>query len=193
MPEIMDCPNCGRQTYEGAARCSQCGEVLDAEADKKLKEQEELSRYGGFFLRGVAWLIDELLVALPFLLVFGLGFLLGIDNTFFYDKEVTVSEAKMKIEYSPSIPFLALFIVTWWIYDALMTSSSYQATMGKKLLYLKITDVEGNRLSFLRATGRYFARIASWFLGFGILMVAFTKRKRGLHDFLAKTVVVRQT
>ena len=54
-----------------------------------------------------------------------------------------------------------------------------------------MTD-QGQRLSFLHATGRYFAKfISAIILGIGFLMIAFTDRKRGLHDMIAGTLVIK--
>jgi uncharacterized RDD family membrane protein YckC len=73
-----------------------------------------------------------------------------------------------------------------------MESSSYQATLGKMIFGMKVTDLYGNRISFARATGRHFAKILSgMILGIGFIMVAFTERKQGLHDLLAGTLVRR--
>ena len=71
-----------------------------------------------------------------------------------------------------------------------MESSSYQATIGKMICGLRVTDLNGNRISFERATGRYFAKFLSvMFFGFGFIMAGFTERKQGLHDLLAGTLV----
>jgi uncharacterized RDD family membrane protein YckC len=79
-----------------------------------------------------------------------------------------------------------------WLYEALLTSSSWQATVGKRILNLKVTDELGNPISFERATGRFFAKILSSLLFcFGYLMVAFSARKQGLHDMLAGTLVMK--
>jgi len=82
--------------------------------------------------------------------------------------------------------------VVSWLYSALMESSAKQATLGKMALGIRVTDLDGNRIGFGKATGRYFAKILSaLILGIGFLMVAFTERKQGLHDMLAGTLVVR--
>lgn len=86
---------------------------------------------------------------------------------------------------------LVVRTVVYWLYFAYMESSEYQATLGKKLLGLQVTDLEGNRISFARATGRYFAKILSAIIFLvGYFMAAFTERKQGLHDILAKTLVL---
>jgi len=79
-----------------------------------------------------------------------------------------------------------------WLYAALLESSSHQATLGKMALGLKVTDLEGRRISFVRATGRHFAKILSGMVLFiGFIMVGFTRRKQGLHDMVAGTLVIR--
>lgn len=82
------------------------------------------------------------------------------------------------------------FIVAW-LYEALMTSSKYQATLGKMACGLKVVTEQGQKLSFANATGRYFAKILSAIILFiGYLMVIWDPRKQALHDKLAKTFVV---
>ena len=79
-----------------------------------------------------------------------------------------------------------------WLYAALLESSSYQATLGKMALGLKVIALEGHRISFARATGRHFAKILSLLMFLiGFIMVGFTRRKQGLHDMLAGTLVIR--
>jgi uncharacterized RDD family membrane protein YckC/type II secretory pathway pseudopilin PulG len=86
----------------------------------------------------------------------------------------------------------ALAIAAAWLYHALMQSSSRQATLGKMALGIKVTSVDGERISFLRATGRYFSTLrSSLLLMIGYLMAAFTQRKQALHDLIAGTLVVR--
>ncbi len=76
-------------------------------------------------------------------------------------------------------------------YYAGMESSEKQATLGKLALGIKVINYEGGRISFPQALGRYFAKILSvLILLVGYIMVAFTEKKQGLHDILAKTLVV---
>jgi uncharacterized RDD family membrane protein YckC len=78
-----------------------------------------------------------------------------------------------------------------WLYEALMTSSSWQATLGKRAMDMMVTDMEGRRISFGRATGRYFAKwVSTLTCGIGFVIVAFTEKKQGLHDMIANTVVI---
>lgn len=86
----------------------------------------------------------------------------------------------------------ALMIVTlMWTYFAAMESSKLQASVGKLALGLKVTDLYGRRVSFGRASGRFFGKYLSTFLlGIGYLMAAFTFRRQALHDLIAGCLVV---
>ncbi len=79
-----------------------------------------------------------------------------------------------------------------WLYEAFMMSSEWQATIGKRVMSIIVTDLQGRRITFGRATGRHFAKYLSAFLlGIGFLMAAFTSKKQALHDLIAETVVVK--
>jgi uncharacterized RDD family membrane protein YckC len=131
--------------------------------------------YAGFWRRVAAVLLDGLILAIvevPIALL-----LVGADA---YSDPTRVR------------PPSGLSTALAWLYFALMESSPKQATLGKMALGIVVTDLEGRRIGFGRATGRHFAKILSaLILGIGFLMVAFTERKQGLHDLLAKTLVVK--
>lgn len=78
-----------------------------------------------------------------------------------------------------------------WLYYALCESSRFQATLGKKVLGLKVVNLKGEKVNFLQASGRYFGKLLSRMtLMFGFVMVAFTKKRQALHDKIAKTLVI---
>lgn len=134
--------------------------------------------YGGFWLRVVATILDALIVGA---VTIPLVFMLGVGS---------LTDERAFLSFMPM--FNLLLIAGAWLYEAALTSSSYQATIGKLVVGLKVTDANGNRLSFLHATGRHFAKLLSQLTLFiGYLMVAFTERKQGLHDFIAGTLVVK--
>ena len=122
--------------------------------------------YGGFLLRLVAAIIDGILLAI-------VQFIIGIviDDT-------TTNTL--------------INLVIGWLYYAGLESSANQATLGKRAMGLQVTDLDGNRIGFGKATGRYFAKIISaLILLIGFIMVAFTEKKQGLHDMIAGTLVVK--
>lgn len=85
-----------------------------------------------------------------------------------------------------------LGVIIGWLYFAFFESSNKQATLGKMVLHLQVTDEDGKKLSFWRATGRHFAKILSSIILFiGHLMIGWTKKKQGLHDIIAKTLVIK--
>ena len=78
-----------------------------------------------------------------------------------------------------------------WLYFAIMESSSRQATLGKLAFGIRVVDLDGDRVSFFRASARFFAKIFSALsLAVGFLMAAFTRRKQALHDMVASCLVV---
>lgn len=139
--------------------------------------------FGGFWRRFVALFIDNIILIIPSLIISVL-----VQFTFggpMYGSEFGNPEDLESIDFFIQVPL-------FWLYYAILTSSSWQATVGKKLMGLKVVDDNGERISFGRATGRYFAKIPSGLiLCIGFLMVAWTNRKRGLHDMIAGTLVVQ--
>ncbi|MCI0382004.1 MAG: RDD family protein [Chlamydiae bacterium] len=86
--------------------------------------------------------------------------------------------------------FGALFLIAW-LYNALFESSSLQGTIGKKIMQIKVVDQLGKKISFLRATSRFFGKIVSRILfGVGFLLIFFTKKKQTLHDKIASTYII---
>jgi uncharacterized RDD family membrane protein YckC len=142
-------------------------------------------QYGGFWIRVVAAIIDAVLlrvVVAPIGIIFGglgmAGMMTGLPHR------------GLRLLGGGLTAILLIF--GSWLYEAFMESSSYQATLGKMIFGMKVTDLNGNRISFERATGRHFAKwLSGMILGIGYIMVAFTERKQGLHDLLAGTLVRR--
>lgn len=141
---------------------------------------------GGFWRRVVAYIIDGIILNVAMsifggLLGVGIGMqMLAVDPS---------GQANIGAGYWA---FVALSFVGQWLYFAVLEASAWQGTLGKKALGMSVTDLDGNRITFGRATGRYFAKILSTItLLIGFVMVAFTSRKQGLHDMLAGTLVYK--
>jgi len=148
--------------------------------------------YGGFWIRVVAFVVDWVIIRVvvhPVAAIFGLGGLtLGGLGTHHLGHG-----ARLPMLIFGGGVLFALTVGASWLYEALMLSSSYQATLGKMIFSMKVTDLSGNHLSFAHATGRHFAKWLSWFvLCIGFIMVGFTARKQGLHDMIAGTLVPRK-
>jgi uncharacterized RDD family membrane protein YckC len=138
--------------------------------------------YAGFWMRVGAYILDSLILSVVFV---PLGVVIGI-----------VMVGSGLDDNSPAMSVINLgsngiSILAGWLYHGFMESSSWQGTIGKKLLGLRVTDMNGNRISFGRATGRYFGTVLSSLICFiGFLMVAFTEKKQGLHDLMAGTLIL---
>lgn len=88
------------------------------------------------------------------------------------------------------LPMLGALLVPW-LYFSAFEASPWQATPGKRLLMLRVVDVNGVPLRWPRATLRYFCRFISALpLGAGYAMVLFNLHRQALHDMLASTRVV---
>jgi uncharacterized RDD family membrane protein YckC len=122
--------------------------------------------------------------------VFAGGMIAGFSGTTTEEEQVAAAAA------AGFTVFLIIIIafVGVWLYEALMTSSERGATLGKRALGLRVLKSDGTRLSFGRATGRFFAKaFITGIIPFGIgyIMAGFTDRKRALHDMIADTVVIK--
>ena len=141
--------------------------------------------YAGFWLRLVAALLDAAAMLMPF---FFLSFV----------AIVLIKFGSARTGYEPGVIFLValpiIIIVGTWLYFAIMESSAWQATLGKKLMGLYVTDLHGQPLTLGRATGRTLTKyLSTTTAGIGYLMCGFTARKQALHDVVAKCLVLRRS
>jgi len=180
----MLCVNCGVALYEGAAFCAACGREVGA---GMAQAPPRKVAYAGFWLRLLAWVIDSLALAIPSVLVVAVGFtLLGL--------ELPPPDAPFGTlpPMRTLLPMEALFLSVHWLYYALMESSPWQGTLGKRALGVAVTDVHGKRISFARASARFLGKLVSSLTFFaGYAMAGFTERKQALHDIFTDCIVVR--
>jgi len=133
--------------------------------------------YGGFWVRLIALMIDY---AVVFVILIG--------------ALASLATMAAPAGLERPIEFAAWLVATFlpFFYWPLLESSHWQATVGKRVMGLQVTDAEGQRLSFVHALLRMLAKIVSSIpLGAGYLLAAFTARKQALHDIIARTLVVR--
>lgn len=144
-------------------------------------------RYAGFWVRLAAYLLDGLILSIP------TGIIIGISFSAIFIPSIINNDSSGPIPVIFFVVYFAAIIVVFilqWLYYALMESSARQGTFGKSAVGIKITGLNGERISFARATGRYFSKILSSFFYIGFIMVGFDERKQGLHDKIAGTLVV---
>lgn len=143
--------------------------------------------YAGFWRRFVAFIIDQLILSvITTIIFFILGFIMGLFFTAIGMDTPTIQTIASGLGYF-------FWAVVAWIYYAVSESSPDRATPGKKLIGLVVTDLDGNRISFGRASGRYWGKILSGLiLMIGFLMAGFTEKKQALHDMLANCLVLKK-
>lgn len=183
----MRCPNCGTKLSELDEFCFRCGEANTSPSAAAQVRPSSTPTYTGdrfvfadFFYRLAAWLLDGIIV---FVIIYGFG--LALDFVFFF------GPSSLFPHYTTIRLILSFF--TSLLYFSIFESSTHQATPGKMALGIIVTDIAGQRISFGRAVGRELSKIINWLtLGLGFLTIGFTAEKRGIHDYIAGTLVIKK-
>ena len=127
--------------------------------------------YAGFWKRFIAAFIDGIILQISGLVILLIDYVLGATG----------------------VINILLNLILGWLYFALMESSRQQATLGKQALGIIVTDLNGNRISFGKATTRYFGKfISALIFCLGFIMAGFTEKKQALHDMIAGCLVVKK-
>ncbi len=138
----------------------------------------DATAYAGFWRRAAATLIDLAVVGIAILLL-ALAVVTGFE----------INRDRWGVG---DLVYWVGNVVLFWLYFAGLESGRRQATLGKRLLRLRVIDLDGEPISFGRATLRHFAKLLSLLpLTAGFIAVAFTPRRQGLHDIIAGCLVLR--
>jgi uncharacterized RDD family membrane protein YckC len=213
------CSKCGARLTEGTAFCSVCGTPVNgplpaaglpptyappAIAPAGAVPAHPIapiavalpSPYAGFWLRAVAYIIDSIVLGVIFGVLFLIGIaIVGVGSVHTMVRGMDSGDAEPPVAFILMIIFVGfLGLIASWLYHAYLESSPNQGTLGKMALGLIVTDLQGRRISFGHATGRFFAKIITSLipLGIGYMMAGFTEKKQALHDMIAATLVLRK-
>jgi uncharacterized RDD family membrane protein YckC len=152
--------------------------------------------YASVVARLVAYFIDGLILAIP--LVIGklalLAFAQSPSLTPPPGPTDQIVDPNGDLDIATDLGIIVLFMIARWLYFALQESGRAQATLGKRAMGLKVADLKGERIRFVRASIRYFGgflSLCTFFIGY--LMAGFTARRQTLHDIVAQTVVIRDS
>lgn len=164
-------------------------------------EDQQTHAYAGFWPRFAAYFIDGAIMALFLNAVYWMAHQ-QLSNYLESNPDLARLLTKETSEYSvnyKAVNKLMYYIGSFqsmligWCYFAGMESSPLRGTIGKWALGIYVTDIDGGRLSFAQATGRYFGKIVSGLiLGIGYIMAGTTDRKQALHDKMADCLVMRK-
>jgi uncharacterized RDD family membrane protein YckC len=210
------CSKCGSEISPTTAFCSTCGQAISSvvPAVPSLSpvdpnqyapvvppsysgEQFAGVAYAGFWLRFVAFLIDGaiscflfLILLIPLFILTGAGAALGRIGS----GEDLSDEVAAFVGIGFVLGFFVITVGVRWLYYALSESSSWQGTLGKKMLNLTVTDLSGQPISFARASGRYFSKFITNLipLAIGYILAGFTEKKQAIHDMIASCLVLRK-
>ena len=150
-------------------------------------------KYAGFLTRLVTYFIDSLVLSgLSFILIAVWALSYGLVAYYAHIEPALFDFASDNTGIVLAIAaYLLIVFMLPWLYFALQFSSTRQATLGMRAVGVKVVGYDYKRISFGRATGRLFGMILSRLIFYiGFIMIAFTKRKQGLHDFIAETYVI---
>jgi uncharacterized RDD family membrane protein YckC len=188
------CQKCGAPNDDQASVCGKCGTALQNDGlagNEAAPPSPTVVRYAGFWRRVGASLIDifilQTLSGIAVIFLIAIQFTVGVFATRSETLDDVYQVVFMVLFITVGVAASALYLLYW----PLMESSSRQATLGKRALDIVVTDIDGKRIPFARAVGRNLGKIVSAIIYYvGFIMIAFTKKKQGLHDMMAGCVVV---
>lgn len=201
MEMVLDevCASCGSTRLPDGRFCLFCGDLLTESSLENARRAQaarvhrnsvastpDTVEYAGFWLRVWAGVIDVCLEAVGALIL-----TLAIDYALRrFGRLLGISPFVSKV--ATGMAFILILAVGSWLYCAFAESSSWRATVGKRLLGLQVVTSDGDRISFGQATVRHLMKFLSLFcLTIGFLMSAWTKRRQALHDMPCDCLVIR--
>ena len=195
----VSCPRCSKTSEPGSAYCYSCGLPFDEPTPRTSAAPPTYARYdsrqarrgddygyavgepAGFRIRLAAYLIDVVVVIAT---AFTIGVVFGVV-AYMAGYEFEDDGGADLLLFLVGVAIDALYYATGW--------SRWGTTVGKRIFNMYVARADGSKIGFRRALGRYFGYWVSLLtLGVGFLMIAFSKNKRGLHDLMCDTVVVRR-
>ena len=158
--------------------------------------QTQRFHYAGFWMRFAAYLIDNIICSFIAGIVFvPVSLITGISMFSLFKNDLSEEEqVAFAVGIIGMIAIMVLIIIIiQWLYYALQESSVQQATIGKRAMGIIVTDMDGNRITFLNATGRHFGKIISGaIMNIGYIIAGFTEKKQALHDIMANCLVIKK-
>ena len=188
------CTNCGEQVVSSAKFCGNCGNLFSHRTEEIVtnlegrisdsteviyKNRVEIKKGNYFFRRFGANIIDNFIFLVLFLII-----QTGLED---YSSNFLASDSVIMFWI---IILILLVTVGPLVYFTLMECSVYQGTFGKKVMGLKVVNVNGEGIGFGRALGRNLGKILSNILLVGYIIILFTEGNKGLHDYVSGSEVI---
>jgi uncharacterized RDD family membrane protein YckC len=158
--------------------------------------------YAGFWLRFVAAIIDLIILGIALSVFVSFLAVARKIPLAFTDLHIDEPPSQVVAAFGVSLLFaiLCFFVISSWLYFALLESSSWQGTVGKNILGLYVAGTQGNRVTFGRASlrfagGRLLAHlpyVGLIYFAVDCIFAGLTSRKQALHDSMAGCLVLRK-
>ncbi|HLK21033.1 MAG TPA: RDD family protein [Bryobacteraceae bacterium] len=193
-PDQRFCTECGRAypsdellAFGNSLVCAACKPLFTQKLREGIRPAGSV-RYGGFWIRYLAVLVDSLIFSVLIVMVFAIGviaFPVDFANIGRSQADLLKLLAIEGVVWLSALLFAAIY-ETWMI-------GRYGATLGKMACSLTVVTSDGGKVSYGRALGRHFAKhLSSFILGIGYIMAGFDEEKRALHDRICDTRVIKK-
>jgi len=165
--------------------------------ENKLKAR----RFPGFFIRAFAYIVDNVILGafggITLFIIAAMG-MLNLDQVQqaaeAYASNPMSAESLTKFMETPG---MSTFITLWSIVQTIyfiVFHALFSATPGKKLFHIHVETTDGNRLTWGSSVARYLCSLLTQFTmflyGLGYLIVCIDPKRRALHDWIARTLVI---
>lgn len=193
-PDHRFCTECGRSyppdellAFGNSLVCATCKPVFTQKLREGIRPTGSV-RYGGFWIRYLAVLVDSLIFSVVIAVIFAIGalaFPVDFANIGRSQADLLRLLAIEGVVWISALAFAAIY-ETWMI-------GRYGATLGKMACSLTVVTSDGGKVSYGRALGRHFAKhLSSFIMGIGYIMAGFDEEKRALHDRICDTRVIKK-
>ena len=176
-------------------------EQIKAALEAILAEHNKGKRYAGFFVRSLAYFIDNFILSVIGILIvmimssaqiIDLNALADAMNA--YVNDPTSEEALNKVIDTQGVH---LFLIIWGVVQAIYFvafTAIKSATPGKMLMKIHVEAAHDEAMSWMVSLIRFVAslitQVTLMFYGIGYLIVMIDPKRRALHDHIARTRVV---
>lgn len=176
--------------------------MADESSGGRIRDADDVGLRAGFWVRVAAALIDLTILAIPFaVFVSFLSVGMGISNAF-VDLNPGMAPHELLLRFGGKFLFICLcfFVVMEWLYFAILESSRWRATPGKRLLGIYVGDANGCAVDFWRASRRFIGGrllvhvpyVGVYYFLADCACVGVLPNKRAIHDSLAGCLVLRE-
>ena len=157
----------------------------------QFRRQERSDLETQFWLRTFAFTIDNFIIRLliiPTIVIIISLFPITISEEL---NDMSTDSLLYSLKLNSTF-LLGLYLVTFILYSSLMESSRLQGTFGKWFLRYKVCDADFNKISFSKALLRNTLKVISILSVIGVVIIDMTPKRQGLHDIIARTVLIRR-